>query len=590
MENEKVCKYRENLEELLKNLKEERQGILEKVANGESLTMKENKRNKKLAEQIKGIESKLVNFNDLDEFDLMNEDLSIIGNENTEVSIKAEKKAELLELFKEMAKNSEKDFLTENGLTEEDLKNLDKIKEDTKKELEDLKIELRLAKRRNYNTEDIEKDIENANKLIKSIDEHNSIGKSLVKIEEDLNKLASKDTNKNDKTKIMTNYNNLINEAREELLDELNVTIEDEIIEEVEELEDDKKSLKERTKEKLNTVGDFFSKNRKKIITIGSTAVLCVAIVLVAKSCSKDIENSKNNDDLNNKTSIEQVYDNVDKKIIKALKNKGYNEYNAMLMAENFDDTTLETLQEIPYIETVENYVTDKEFNLDYLNDYENARNTYNLTSDKAVDYVNRSVKIQETGFYDEASINEIVGVVKAVDDQITFKQDGDLFEQTIYASCVDIYNTYMFTNESQEEDINKIEAFKYFAKDGSELDLFLTEYTTLIQNVLKAKGNVEESDKAKQSVYNYLNVFASTFAGNTVDVKNQNENAIISDTYDWNVAYHTFIGSTISMFITEKNINDFTCLQTNMLSNFERWAQVNDYCIDSESLNMGGR
>lgn len=599
MENENVSKYRETLETELKTLKEERQEILKKVEEGKTLSIKENLRNKKIVSQIKELQDKLELFKKLDNLDKMSENLNVISNEKTAKKTKTTKAKELLKFFNKLNEDNKNDLLEEINLTEEDLNDLNKVKEDAKKELEDLRIELRLAKRRNYSTKDIEEDIEYNEKIIEKINAYKSNNLDLEKLENDLNTLANTNDN-SEKISIMATYNSHIRIEKENCIREIEENIKNEVQEEdidaeyteVEDLDNDNKmSLKDRTKKQLEKVSNFLNRNKKKIAAIGGATVLCVSIILIAKSCTKDIKNSKNNDDLDNKTNIEQTYENANKETIKALVNKGYSEYAAMLMAENFDENTINTIQTKPYSPLVENYATEKEFNYDYLLDYEDARNTYNLTSDKVVDYVNRSVKIQETGFYEDATINDIVGVVKSIDDQTLFKKEGDKEEQTIYASLTNIYNSYSFTNETQEENIKKLDALKYFAKDGSELSLFLNEYATLMQNVLSTKGNTEESDKAKQNVYNYLDTFANTFAGNKYDIDNVNENAVIEDTYDWNVAYHSFVLPPISMFITEKNANDFACLQINMLSNYEQWAQVNEcYFEEEESLTLGGK
>lgn len=599
MENENVSKYRETLETELKTLKEERQEILKKVEEGKALSIRENLRNKKIVSQIKELQDKLELFKKIDLLNEMSVNLEIIGNETISKKAKTPKIKKLLKFFSKLNEDNKNDLLEEIDLTEEDLNDLDKVKEDAKKELEDLRIELRLAKRRNYSTKDIEEDIEYNEKIIEKVNAYKSNNLDLEKLENDLNTLANT-TDKSEKVAIMATYNSHIRVEKENCIREIEEIIKNEVQEEdidaeyteTEDLENDNKmSLKDRTKKQLERVSNFLNKNKKKIAAIGGAIVLCVSIILIAKSCSKDIKNSKNNDDLDNKTNIEQTYENANKETIEALVNKGYGEYAAMLMAKNFDENTINTIQTKPYSPLVESYATEKKFNYDYLLDYEDARTIYNIVSNKAVDYVNRSVKIQETGFYEDATINDIVGVVKSIDDQTLFKKEGDAQEQTIYASLTNIYNSYSFTNETQEENIKKLEALKYFAKDGSELSLFLNEYATLMQNVLSTKGNTEESDKAKQNVYNYLDTFANTFAGNKYDIDNVNENAVIEDTYDWNVAYHSFVLPPISMFITEKNANDFACLQINMLSNYEQWAQVNEcYFEEEESLTLGGK
>ena len=55
----KLTDYRTNLEKQLGELKTERQAIIDKVNAGQKLSMKENKRNQKIATLISDIEEKL---------------------------------------------------------------------------------------------------------------------------------------------------------------------------------------------------------------------------------------------------------------------------------------------------------------------------------------------------------------------------------------------------------------------------------------------------------------------------------------------------------------------------------------------------
>lgn len=587
MENEKVSKYQENLKEELKNVKEERQELLKKVEDGESLSATENIRNKKLVSQIKELQNKLIVFENLDLYNEMSDNLDIISSKNVSKKVKSKKISELLKLFNTFNENIKEKLLNETDLTEENLKDLDKVKLNLKEELDILETELRLAKRRNYNTLDIENDIENNKNIIKKINDYKLNSLNLETVKKDLNELANNTTSKENKTTILITYNTIINEAKEEQLKEIENIIDNEIVN-VENIED-KKSLKVRTKEKLTNIGNFLDKNRKNIIVIGSTAVLCVTIALVAKSCSKDINNSKNNNnDLDNTLGIEQTYDNTNKEIIESLVNKGYNEYSAMLMTENFNENTIKALQTLPYIKEVENYTNEKEFNLDYLKDYENARIIYNVTSDKAVDYVNRSYKISETGFYDEASINEIVEVVMAIDNKDLFMQENANLAQSFNTSFNRIADHYLFSTTT-EEDLNKLDALQYFAKEGSDLDLFLTEFGSLVKENIESPNNKEAKDK----MYTYMAEFTLSLNGFTntdedINIsKPYNSNAQLNDYFDWYMAYNSFIAPLYPTLIDESEFTKYEELQYIMLTALED-PQFEIVCGKESSL--GGR
>lgn len=594
---EEIRKYKLEIEERLTELKKERQALVDKIVNGEKITSKENKQNKKLAQEIAEIENQLATFKGLENLENLSSLLDEIADNKTTKAKKDINIKKVIKAFKNIQAEKKKNLVNGIGLTADEAKNLDKTKAQFENEIAELETVIRVAKRKNQDTTEYEKEIDDLKYLLENIAAYEIDVVDIKKLEVDLNTLADSKTSKDDKTAIMITYNSSINSYKEEyeekIINTLPVQEKEEISEgkEMETEENKKKSLKERTKEKLAKVSESLSKHKKKIVAVAGLAILTVSLIAIAKSCSKDIENSKNdNNDLDNKTNIEQTYENVDKTTMDALTNKGYNEYTAMLMAQNFDETTINSLKNLPYIPAVENYATVEEFNIDYINDYENAKEIYNITSDKAVDYVNRSAKIEETKFYNDATINDIVAVVKSIDEKNLFQEENNELQHSINAQLTEIYNNYLYTTEKHDDDVNKLEALKYFAKEGTELDLFLTEFTTLTQNVLNAKGNNEDSEIAKKNVYNYLDVFANTFAGNITDVENLNQNAVITDTYDWNIAYTSFIRPVMSMYITKNNAYDYACLQINMLSNYEQWAQANNCYIEDESLTSGGR
>lgn len=347
-------------------------------------------------------------------------------------------------------------------------------------------------------------------------------------------------------------------------------------------------SFKNKTKEKLAKVGRWLKKSWKPIAGITGATILVYALCTTFKGCKND-ENLTHNPEENTydptiETTLEATYANA---MINKLIDKGYTEYSAILMSDNYNKELLDTILSSPYNAAVENYATVRDFNYNYLNDYEEAKTIYGITSDKAVDYVNRSYKIMETGFYTDLTINEIVGVVKEIDNKTIFIDETNGFNHSINAALTNIYNDYAFGNSSIDSSVQKIEALKHFAPDGSDLDSFLTKFVDINKNVLRSRGNASLSDDSKKDMFNYLNVFANTFAGNTEGFNNPDQNAILEDTYDWNTAYVTFIKPLMSMYITESNAEDFACLQINMLSNYEQWIQLNGYC-NEETVALG--
>ena len=252
--------------------------------------------------------------------------------------------------------------------------------------------------------------------------------------------------------------------------------------------------LSKKTKEKLEQISQYLKEHKKGVAKITLSVIALVALTTSLKSCFK---NDKNNNDLetttkdkitselgltidSDLTTEEEVETKaINKETVKALNNKGYNEVAAMQMAENFNEETISSLLSEPYYSAAENYATEKDFILDYINDYENARNIYNLTSDKAVDYVNRSYKISETGFYEDATINEIVEIVMTIDNKELYTTNNANLAQSFNTSFNRVIDNYLF-GTTTEEDLRKFDALEYFAAEGTDLDKFLTEFATL--------------------------------------------------------------------------------------------------------------
>jgi len=631
----KICKYKKELEETLTELETERKNIIEKIINGEMLSSEEMQRNQELAKLIKEVKDDLELFQPLDLYEEMSKDLTQISKSKP---LKAEKDALIQKLLANFAKINEvakKELQIKANLTAEEVKDIDTLQANVEKDLQELNNDLKVFQKRNLDTLEIEKEIKEKQQLLGLIQNCKNELLDLSKIEEDLKKLAKSNTSKDDKTVILITYNTIINQYKDACIKVIEDTFDfeektdiqkgeisdkDKIEPEVgtndkdkvevsdatptkgntdvvdadfEEVEEDmnneeKKSLKERTKETLAKAGETLKRNGKKIAKVGVAAALCVGIILVAKSCSKDIENNKNNDeDINNKTSIEQTYEDADRNTINALTNKGYNEYAAILMAKNFDKDTIEALTTIPYIEAVENYATVSEFNVDYLNDYENARTIYEIPANKAVDYVNRSIKIIETNFYTDATINDVVEIVMAIDNKDLFTQNNANLAQSFNTSFNRIVDNYLF-GSTTEEDTKKLDALQYFAADDTDMDLFLTEFATI------AKDNIENPDdkEAKDNMYNYIVTFALSLNGYTnvdEDIKVNtpyNTNAQVNDYYDWYVAYNSFIAPLYPTFVNENEFTKYEKLQYLMITAMED-PQFEMIC--GENRTLGG-
>lgn len=525
----KLQEYRENLKEELKNSKEKRQIIIDKVKNGEKLTYEENKANTKLAERIKEIEEKLDKFKNLDLYDNISAALEKLGASKTTKEEKEKLTAYLIKNFKKINKRNFEKLVDSLGIEPKEAKDINKLKEDFEEQLRDFEDELEKTKKRGNNTSDIEKDIKNTKADLKAIESYIKSYVSEEELKEDLKKLSNSKTRRADKDAILQKYNDIIVKDEENIISELEKEIE---------LDNNKIN----TKEELNKISEFFKRHWKKIAAISGTVVFLVTILVIAKGCDKEIENT-NLDNTKDPNGIVQT--NNDNEILQALTNKGYNEYIAKIMMSNFSQDVIDKLiaDETPYIASVENYAKVKEFKLEYLEDYEDARIKYNITAKDTVDYVNRSYLIQATRFYDEASINQIVEVVMSLDNKDLFTQDNANLAQSFNTSFNRIVDNYLFGTVT-EADINKIDALQHFAKEGTDMDKFLTRFGSLTKNILtNPKDNA-----TKEPMYNFINIFATSLNGFTNEPslltadEEFNKDAQLNDYYDWYMAYNSFI------------------------------------------------
>ena len=602
---ENTGKYSEFLKEKLEQLVKERDEIEKK---GTKATIIERNRYFNLNDEIAKLSADLEVLENANNPASIASTLDLLVSDTASAEDKEKTKDEIIAKFTEILEDTD----VTSTLTEAEMKDLDKTLQVYTDKLKHCNETLEFAELMSENSQAIAGTKELIKKLEDKIAAINAIKNNPINIDEitkQLDSLMNDETlSDEDKLFIITQLNSLYSSyapSKEEEIKAIMVKYEKELAKK-EKKEAEKQTpedKKESTKETLREKTAKLYESNKKVIKIAGASILVVAMLVVGSKLIKNIKEANIND-VDERPSYSTVVDDKttgtagtieDTKEetsanIKALTDLGYNEYLAGLMATNFDEGTIAKILEMPYYEAIANYAIVEAFNVDYVLDYENARTIHNITAEKAVDYVNRSYKIAETKFYDEASIDDIVAVLKAVDDKQTFMLENNAENQSITAGLTSIYNNYSFTNEAHEEDITKLDALKYFAEEGTELDLFLTDYAELCKDVLKAKGDTKLSEETKQNMYNYLDVFANTYAGNKNDVANINETAVLENTYDWAVAYNSFIKPFISTFITEKNVEDYACLQINMLSNYEQWAQVNGcYLETEEEMTLGG-
>ncbi len=572
--DEKLMELRENLTEELTAVKKEQKEILDKVLSGEKLTRKENKRVKEIAKLIKDLEGKLSYFQDMDLYESIIKDFKSLSVARRTKEEKDKISKRILSSFRKLNK-SHKGLTSDTLLTEEERKDIPKTKAELTTKLSELEEDLRVANRRGYNTSDIEKEIsEVENKL----EEIKNIEESIIdikKVEADLSILTNSKTTKEDKEKIITEYETLLNNKKDkdaEIIAELieNETLEDAEYEVVEE-DKDKKPFKDKVKAKLQSVSEKLKRSKGKIAKVAVATALVIGIILVAKQCSKEINKSNTNDDLNNSPSISQTYEDANKEVIEALVNKGYDEYKAFLMSENFDKETIDAILSIPLNKDIENYADVSDFNLNYINDYETVIERFNLSSTNTVDYVNRAYEINKTNFFEGALIEEVAEILMAIDNRELQTTNNANLAQAFNTSFNRVIDNYLF-GELTEADLLKIDALQYMAKDGSDLDLFLTEFSSLAKRNIADKNDVD----AKNEMYKYVATFALSLNGFTNEdediniEKPYNTNAQVNDYYDWYIAYNSFIAPLYPAIVKDNEFEKYEELQYIMISALE--------------------
>jgi len=185
---------------------------------------------------------------------------------------------------------------------------------------------------------------------------------------------------------------------------------------------------------------------------------------------------------------------------------------------------------------------------------YQFVQDKYEVTESRAKDYVNRAYMIKQTKFYNEAELEDIVEVIAGINKKDLFKSENSNLAQSFNNSFNRIVDNYLIGTwdeeslnnylENNQTDIAKLDALKYFAKDNTDLDNFLTTYSQLIQNILTNPND----DIARDMLYKYLRIFATSLNGfkNDKSVLTDNElfndYAIVEDYYDWYIAYESFI------------------------------------------------
>lgn len=581
----KIEEYKTQLTTKLKEAQDERKALVDKVSKGESLSRKENKRNQQLAEIIAELQKKLDLFREVDLYNGILKGFEDLANSKLSADAKNKIIASLLKTFKSLNKEADKELADLTGLSAKELKDLSSTKTKLETELKELEKELKAAEKRGFDTKAIQEEIDEKKAILEHIENYLKGQVDLVQLEADLKTIANSKTKKADKDAIIEKYKKDIELSRNSALEDIVIEMENDKKAE-EEKKEKRKFLKARTKKENEEKDNILKRISKKTWLIILTIILAIILIFIAKSCSKQINNTPTGD-TKDPYGIETMYKNADKTKLKKLVDKGYSEYLAVVMLNNLPNDVIDTLLQVPYIAAIEEYAQAKDLNLNYIEDYEDARIKYEITADKAVDYVNRAYQIQATGFYPDATINEIVEVVMALDNKTLFTTNNANLAQSFNTSFNGVVEHALFGNTTAD-DVKKLDALQYFATEGSDMDLFLTEFATITQKVLANPTD----EAAKKEAYNYIATFALTLNGfkNTdEDIKIEqpySTNAQVKDYYDWYMAYNSFIAPLYPLYINDTNYPEFEYLQYVMITALQG-PEFEMIC--GKSLGLGG-
>lgn len=393
-----------------------------------------------------------------------------------------------------------------------------KTKDELEKELEKLNADLETLKKHGRVVIDLEIKIERIRVKLEKIEDYlgHNIDEKTIKAE--LNDFAKKTTSKEDKEKIANKYNALINDLEIELLNELEKKKLTHI-----NIAKNKKEFKER-------FAIWWDKYNKLVLGLIGTTVLIAAIATSCKNNQNTNANKKPNNDSKNPTNNSTNENTYTIELRNTLISLGYNEYYAT------------------------QYAAIPEFDINDLEYYELTQQKYQITMETAVDYVNRAKEIQKTNFFEGALLEDIIDIVSAIDNKDLQTTNNANLAQMFNTSFNVISNNVLF-GATTEEDVNSLDVLNHLARKDSDMDQFLSGFRPLSQKILQNPNDLT----AKQDMYNYLNIFATSLNGftNDSDALNNNnlvnEKAQVADYYDWYIIYNSFIAPMYPTFVPER-------------------------------------
>ncbi len=250
------------------------------------------------------------------------------------------------------------------------------------------------------------------------------------------------------------------------------------------------------------------------------------------------------------------------------------------------EDVTLpETKVEYPEpVGTVERLEDVAGYNEAYKNDYQALMNKYDLDYLQVVDYVNRAYEIQSVNFFKEALISEVAELLMAIDDGSLVMEPNHSIQNNINMVFNQPLNEQIMGNVSAES-YDIVRMMPNFFPENSDARAFLSYYATLCEKALQ--NQYDEANIAE--AYQYLQIFTYNLFNNghtETDVLSNdatfNENATVTDEYDWYILLESFVKPTVSFFTPYANGDpamqkwlDLECMMESVID----YSSVQDLC-----------
>ena len=634
----KLEKYQKELQTTLENLENERKELLKKVSEGKTLSRKENLRNQDLIEEIDVINDKLSVIKSLNSYGNIRQNFEIIMNDSKPIKEREKACKLLLTSYRKLNEDSREELAILTGLDKSNftVKNLPKLISNTEAEVADLNAAIKVMTKIGEDVSKLEEDLNDKKELLELLKNYQTSYVSIDELTTDIKTLADStiDIDKRKQLaeeKYLKNISKLENATIEEIKATIDLTEEESADRSIDSSGDSTPAATSDSSHKSNKIRNAIIGT---IISIGSIGAL-TGCYFLGKNANIDIDDTDlgSKDLPDNKPHIEEQVTNEKQDIIDKLVNhgyseefaimfanelkerdinrilampfekvstmdginyviktidklveKGYDEYHSTLFVKNFSEETIDEILTIPYYEVITKYANAEGFNVKYLEDYESYKDILNLTNTKVVDYVNRSYKIQATNFYQDASIDDIILVVMSIDNKDLFKSENATEAQSINTAFNRIVENYLF-NTTTEDDINKLEAIKYFAKEDSDFGRFLNTFGDLAKNSISNPNSIE----ARSNLIKFIGIFATSVNGFTnepsrlTDNQEFNESAQINDYFDWYMAYNSFVGPLATVFSFPKELEgkvDFFYIK-------EIYNDTRYYMVDEENVTM---